>query len=182
MFLETKLAFILLGNHMKQVMIEILPPYLLLLFISNCISYLQIRVKHMLSQGAIEQSSMTSGYNRSNMINSGRILETNTENLVRMVILFLKELRFYIFFKKCIILLTLSLELSQVSYCENDVDCRRLLQLAHFGEKFNSSTCQKTCDNCLKITSFIEKDVTEIAKQLVWEQFLYIYFFHPSTY
>jgi len=45
----------------------------------------------MLSQGAIEQSSMTSGYNRSNMINSGRILETNTENLVRMVI-FLKEL------------------------------------------------------------------------------------------
>ncbi|KAG4980911.1 hypothetical protein JHK82_034157 [Glycine max] len=100
--------------------------------------YHQIRVKHMLSQGAIEQSSMTSGYNRSNMINSGRILETNTENLVRMV-----------------------------SYCENDVDCRRLLQLAHFGEKFNSSTCLKTCDNCLKITSFIEKDVTEIAKQLV---------------
>ncbi|KAL2342236.1 hypothetical protein Fmac_010176 [Flemingia macrophylla] len=100
--------------------------------------YHQIRVKHMLSQGAIEQSPMTSGYNRSNMTNSGRILETNTENLMRMV-----------------------------SYCENDVDCRRLLQLAHFGEKFNSSTCQKTCDNCLKITSFIEKDVTEIAKQLV---------------
>ncbi|KAL5176217.1 ATP-dependent DNA helicase Q-like 4A [Glycine soja] len=109
---------------------------------SSCILYYNysdyIRVKHMLSQGAIEQSSMTSGYNRSNMINSGRILETNTENLVRMV-----------------------------SYCENDVDCRRLLQLAHFGEKFNSSTCQKTCDNCLKITSFIEKDVTEIANQLV---------------
>ncbi|KAL2593602.1 hypothetical protein AAZV13_12G139800 [Glycine max] len=109
---------------------------------SSCVLYYTysdyIRVKHMLSQGAIEQSSMTSGYNRSNMINSGRILETNTENLVRMV-----------------------------SYCENDVDCRRLLQLAHFGEKFNSSTCLKTCDNCLKITSFIEKDVTEIAKQLV---------------
>ncbi|KHN18803.1 ATP-dependent DNA helicase Q-like 4B [Glycine soja] len=52
------------------------------------------------------------------------------------------------------------------SYCEKDVDCRRLLQLAHFGEKFNSSTCQKTCDNCLKITSFIENDVREIAKQL----------------
>ncbi|KAH1238873.1 ATP-dependent DNA helicase Q-like 4B [Glycine max] len=68
------------------------------------------------------------------------------------------------------------------SYCEKDVDCRRLLQLAHFGEKFNSSTCQKTCDNCLKITSFIENDVREIAKQLVWEKFLSIYFFHPSTY
>ncbi|TKY71366.1 ATP-dependent DNA helicase Q 4A [Spatholobus suberectus] len=109
---------------------------------SSCVLYYSysdyIRVKHMLCQGAIEQSPMTSGYNRSNMTNSGRILETNTENLMRMV-----------------------------SYCENDVDCRRLLQLAHFGEKFNSSTCQKTCDNCLKITSFIEKDVTEIAKQLV---------------
>ncbi|KAL3006207.1 hypothetical protein AAZX31_08G263900 [Glycine max] len=68
------------------------------------------------------------------------------------------------------------------SYFEKDVDCRRLLQLAHFGEKFNSSTCQKTCDNCLKITSFIENDVREIAKQLVWEKFLSIYFFHPSTY
>nr|KYP63184.1 ATP-dependent DNA helicase hus2/rqh1 [Cajanus cajan] len=109
---------------------------------SSCVLYYNysdyIRVKHMLSQGAIEQSPMTSGYNRSNMTNSGRVLETNTENLMRMV-----------------------------SYCENDVDCRRLLQLVHFGEKFNSSTCQKTCDNCLKITSFIEKDVTEIAKQLV---------------
>ncbi|KAL4380327.1 hypothetical protein HN51_003609 [Arachis hypogaea] len=109
---------------------------------SSCILYYSysdyIRVKHMISQGAIEQSSMTYGYSRSNMTNSGRILETNTENLLRMV-----------------------------SYCENDVDCRRLLQLAHFGEKFDSSTCQKTCDNCLKNTSFIEKDVTEIAKQLV---------------
>lgn len=109
---------------------------------SSCVLYYSysdyIRVKHMLSQGAIEQNSMTSGYNRLNMTNSGRILETNTENLLRMV-----------------------------SYCENDVDCRRLLQLAHFGEKFDSSTCQKTCDNCLKITSSIEKDVTEIAKQLV---------------
>jgi len=47
----------------------------------------------MISQGgAIEQSPMTSGYNRSNMINPGSILETNTENLMRMVIL--KKLRF----------------------------------------------------------------------------------------
>ncbi|KAK7412041.1 hypothetical protein VNO78_03487 [Psophocarpus tetragonolobus] len=109
---------------------------------ASCVLYYSysdyIRVKHMLSQGAIEQSPITPGYNRSNMINSGRILETNTENLQRMV-----------------------------SYCENDVDCRRLLQLAHFGEKFDCSACQKTCDNCLKITNFIEKDVTEIAKQLV---------------
>lgn len=46
---------------------------------------LQVRVKHMLSQGSIEQSSFSSGYNRSNSANSGRILETNTENLLRMV-------------------------------------------------------------------------------------------------
>lgn len=59
------------------------------------------------------------------------------------------------------------MELFQVSYCENDVDCRRLLQLVHFGEKFSSATCKKTCDNCLKVKSFVEKDVTETAKQLV---------------
>ncbi|KAK2393062.1 DNA helicase [Trifolium repens] len=109
---------------------------------SSCVLYYSysdyIRVKHMLSLGAIEQSPMPSGYSRSNAINSGRILETNTENLLCMV-----------------------------SYCENDVDCRRHIQLVHFGEKFDSSTCQKTCDNCVKVTSFVEKDVTEIAKQLV---------------
>ena len=55
----------------------------------------------------------------------------------------------------------------QVSYCENDVDCRRLLQLVHFGEKFDSGRCGKTCDNCSKVQSFIEKDCTLIAKQLV---------------
>ncbi|KAF3444465.1 hypothetical protein FNV43_RR14157 [Rhamnella rubrinervis] len=109
---------------------------------SSCVLYYSysdyVRVKHMISQGSVEQSSFSSGYNHSNSANSGRILETNTENLLRMV-----------------------------SYCENDVDCRRLLQLVHFGEKFNSATCKKTCDNCLKVKSFVEKDVTEIAKQLV---------------
>lgn len=109
---------------------------------SSCVLYYSysdyIRVKHMISQGAVEQSPFSNGYNRINMANSGRVLETNTDNLLRMV-----------------------------SYCENDVDCRRLLQLVHFGEKFDSNNCGKTCDNCLKIKSFVEKDVTEIAKQLV---------------
>uniref|UniRef100_A0A0E0KQU8 DNA 3'-5' helicase n=1 Tax=Oryza punctata TaxID=4537 RepID=A0A0E0KQU8_ORYPU len=54
-----------------------------------------------------------------------------------------------------------------VSYCENDVDCRRLLQLIHFGEMFNPSCCAKTCDNCLKEFRWVEKDVTNIARQLV---------------
>lgn len=40
----------------------------------------------MISQGSMDQSSFSSGYNRSNSANSGRILETNTENLLRMVL------------------------------------------------------------------------------------------------
>ncbi|KQJ82682.1 ATP-dependent DNA helicase Q-like 4A [Brachypodium distachyon] len=57
--------------------------------------------------------------------------------------------------------------LCMVSYCENDVDCRRLLQLIHFGETFDPSCCAKTCDNCMKEMRWIEKDVTTIARQLV---------------
>lgn len=110
---------------------------------SSCVLYYNysdyIRVKHMISQGVIDQSPFaSSGYIRTSMTNPGRVLETNTENLLRMV-----------------------------SYCENEVDCRRLLQLVHFGEKFDSANCEKTCDNCSKFKSSIEKDVTEMAKQLV---------------
>lgn len=108
---------------------------------SSCVLYYSysdyIRVKHMISQGVVE-SPFASGHSRANMTFSGRSLETNTDNLLRMV-----------------------------SYCENDVDCRRLLQLIHFGEKFDSLNCQKTCDNCSKNQSYIDKDVTEIARQLV---------------
>ncbi|GJN18956.1 hypothetical protein PR202_gb06177 [Eleusine coracana subsp. coracana] len=55
----------------------------------------------------------------------------------------------------------------QVSYCENDVDCRRLLQLIHFGEMFDPSLCAKTCDNCLKELRWVERDVTDFSRQLV---------------
>ncbi|KAM7250527.1 hypothetical protein ACFE04_022410 [Oxalis oulophora] len=109
---------------------------------SSCVLYYNygdyIRVKHMLTQGVAEQSSFTGGYSRTNNSSSGRVLDTNMENVLRMV-----------------------------GYCENDVDCRRLLQLIHFGEKFDASNCKKTCDNCSKIISSIEKDVTKTAKQLV---------------
>ncbi|XXG73559.1 hypothetical protein AAC387_Pa07g2458 [Persea americana] len=109
---------------------------------SSCVLYYNysdyIRVKHMLSQGVIDQSPLVSGLRRMAVTNSGGILETNMENLLRMV-----------------------------GYCENDVDCRRLLQLIHFGEKFDSLNCRKTCDNCSKVLTFIEKDVTDIANQLV---------------
>lgn len=54
---------------------------------------LQIRVKHMISQGVIEQTPFGYGYNRASMSTSGRLLETNTENLLQMV----RKLFFYPF-------------------------------------------------------------------------------------
>ncbi|KAL1222851.1 ATP-dependent DNA helicase Q-like 4A [Cardamine amara subsp. amara] len=107
---------------------------------ASCVLYYgygdYIRVKHMISQGGVDQSPMATGYNR--VPSSGRILETNTENLLRMV-----------------------------SYCENEVDCRRFLQLLHLGEKFDSTNCKNTCDNCCSSQSLIDKDVTLITRQLV---------------
>ncbi|OVA10929.1 Helicase [Macleaya cordata] len=109
---------------------------------SSCVLYYSysdyIRVKHMISQGVIEQSPFASGSRRTSLANPERILETNIENLLRIV-----------------------------SYCENDVDCRRLLQLVHFGEKFDPANCGKTCDNCSKTLGHIDKDVTDVANQLV---------------
>ncbi|EFH62834.1 predicted protein [Arabidopsis lyrata subsp. lyrata] len=107
---------------------------------SSCVLYYSytdyIRVKHMISQGGLGQGQMKMGYNCK--ASSGRMLETNTENLLRMV-----------------------------SYCENEVDCRRFLQLVHLGEKFDSTNCKKTCDNCSSSKILIDKDVTVIARQLV---------------
>ncbi|ONK58030.1 uncharacterized protein A4U43_C09F7220 [Asparagus officinalis] len=109
---------------------------------SSCVLYYSygdyIRVKHMLTQGVIEQTPLAYGSRRGAFTNNDRVLETNIENLLRMV-----------------------------SYCENDADCRRLLQLIHFGENFSPENCNKTCDNCLKMLHWIEKDVTDIAKQLI---------------
>ncbi|KAF9602134.1 hypothetical protein IFM89_025179 [Coptis chinensis] len=56
---------------------------------SSCVLYYgygdYIRVKHMISQGALEQSSFSSGSRRFSLANSDRALETNIENLLRMV-------------------------------------------------------------------------------------------------
>ncbi|KAF5177108.1 Atp-dependent dna helicase q-like 4b [Thalictrum thalictroides] len=92
----------------------------------------------MISQRAMEKISFASGQWRSLTSNSDKILETHTENLLRMV-----------------------------SYCVNDVDCRHLLRLVHFGEKFDLGKCSRTCDNCSKSLQYAEKDVTETANQLV---------------
>lgn len=40
----------------------------------------------MISAGVMEQTPLTSGYNRNSVTSSGRVLETNTDNLLRMVL------------------------------------------------------------------------------------------------
>ncbi|KAF0456300.1 ATP-dependent DNA helicase hus2/rqh1 [Gigaspora margarita] len=35
-----------------------------------------------------------------------------------------------------------------LKYCENHIDCRRQQIMAYFGEQFDKSQCQFTCDNC----------------------------------
>eukprot|EP00271_Cylindrocystis_brebissonii_P007216 TRINITY_DN2048_c0_g1_i1.p1 TRINITY_DN2048_c0_g1~~TRINITY_DN2048_c0_g1_i1.p1 ORF type:complete len:969 (-),score=133.74 TRINITY_DN2048_c0_g1_i1:474-3170(-) len=54
-----------------------------------------------------------------------------------------------------------------VGYCDNEVDCRRSIQLAHFGETFDPANCEGTCDNCSRGAIPIERDVTDAAKQLI---------------
>ncbi|KAG0499749.1 hypothetical protein HPP92_004440 [Vanilla planifolia] len=109
---------------------------------SSCVLYYNysdyIRVKAMLGQGVADQSAYTPGSRRNVVSTTDRILETNIENLLCMV-----------------------------NYCENDSECRRLLQLIHFGEKFNASDCQKTCDNCSKMLNSVARNVSGIARQLV---------------
>lgn len=56
-----------------------------------------------------------------------------------------------------------------VQYCENTTDCRRQQVLHYFNESFNPEECKKKCDNCANSSgcSFIEKDVTEEAKNII---------------
>ncbi len=71
-------------------------------------------------------------------------------------------------FRGCALNVNYYHDLLQVRYCENECDCRRSLQLAHFGEvDFNPSSCMGTCDNCARMEAYIEEDVSETAKQLV---------------
>ena len=36
----------------------------------------------------------------------------------------------------------------RLQYCENQIECRRVLILEFFNEQFNRANCSKTCDNC----------------------------------
>eukprot|EP01080_Neovahlkampfia_damariscottae_P002479 gene2479-3188_t len=53
------------------------------------------------------------------------------------------------------------------AYCENDLDCRRVLQLKHFGETFDPKNCNKECDNCRKSSDTIDIDMTSDAKKFI---------------
>ena len=52
-------------------------------------------------------------------------------------------------------------------YCEDDVRCRRSLQLEHFGETFDKSLCNKTCDNCRGGKTSSKEDFTFEAKEIL---------------
>lgn len=51
-----------------------------------------------------------------------------------------------------------------VSFCENEVDCRRVLSLRYFGESFSDKDCHETCDNCLRRKGpVVEEDLTDLS-------------------
>lgn len=61
----------------------------------------------------------------------------------------------------------------QVNYCEEQVECRRVLMLTHFGETgFARAQCRSTCDNCRATEGqvLVEEDVSEAAKKGGWSK------------
>jgi bloom syndrome protein len=56
---------------------------------------------------------------------------------------------------------------SCVNYCEDEFQCRRVMQLEFFGEKFDRAKCRGTCDNCLSGREVDRQDLTDVAKVLV---------------
>ena len=54
----------------------------------------------------------------------------------------------------------------QVAYCEEHVECRRVMLLSHFGEAdFSAAKCAGTCDTCKGNAgkSFELRDLTQDA-------------------
>ncbi|KAL0092285.1 P-loop containing nucleoside triphosphate hydrolase protein [Phycomyces blakesleeanus] len=58
---------------------------------------------------------------------------------------------------------------AMIAYCENVIDCRRFLVLKYFGETFDASGCNQTCDNCLGAMNQtnITKDMTSLAIETI---------------
>eukprot|EP00055_Hartaetosiga_balthica_P007520 m.25972 g.25972 ORF g.25972 m.25972 type:complete len:1289 (+) comp5813_c0_seq1:81-3947(+) len=53
-----------------------------------------------------------------------------------------------------------------VQYCENFQDCRRVQQLAYFGEEYDKRRCKRNCDVCRDNRHFEVKDMTTYAINL----------------
>lgn len=56
---------------------------------------------------------------------------------------------------------------SCVKYCEDEFECRRTLQLDFFGERFERSKCNKTCDNCRAALVPERRDLTSVAQTIL---------------
>ncbi|KAI0637283.1 P-loop containing nucleoside triphosphate hydrolase protein [Trametes polyzona] len=54
-----------------------------------------------------------------------------------------------------------------MSYCSDDVRCRRQQVLNYFGDEFDPADCKKLCNNCRNATPFSVEDHTENAKHAV---------------
>lgn len=52
-------------------------------------------------------------------------------------------------------------------YCEDTFECRRTLQLQFFGERFDKSKCNKTCDNCRKGYVAERRNMTDVAREIL---------------
>ena len=50
-----------------------------------------------------------------------------------------------------------------ITFCENKIDCRRAQVLGYFGENFDKSQCNRTCDNCERNTELTIVDRTSYA-------------------
>jgi bloom syndrome protein len=52
-------------------------------------------------------------------------------------------------------------------FCINEIDCRRMLLLNHFTERFDPASCNRTCDNCASTDEIATVDLTTPAIQFV---------------
>ncbi|GIL80484.1 hypothetical protein Vretifemale_9678, partial [Volvox reticuliferus] len=60
---------------------------------------------------------------------------------------------------------------SMIMFAEEQVECRRVLLMQHFGEAFDPAHCRATCDNCRQRQAqglqYESRDLTSLAVQLV---------------
>jgi len=54
-----------------------------------------------------------------------------------------------------------------ITYCENNIDCRRAVTLKYFGERFDPKLCNKSCDNCSNSFGVERKDIAHYASTIL---------------